>query len=216
MKRLYAKALNLLSGRDIMNTKTEANAKQNIITLPNILTLLRIVGSIILLFTAPFTGVFFTVYTLTGITDILDGFTARLTCGETEFGAKLDSAADLIFYSCLLIKILPKLLETLSPAIWTVLGGVILLRLIIYIMVIIKYHRFASIHSYLNKLTSIMVFFIAYAMTTEYALGYCWAALTVAVLATIEELLIHALSKEYTSRKKSIFIKLPKESAAKR
>lgn len=199
-----------------MINNTHVKAKQNLINLPNALTTMRIIGSVILLFASPFTLPFFIIYTLTGLTDVLDGFTARLTCGETEFGAKLDSAADLVFYGCLMIKILPALLNTLSPAIWTVLGIVILVRIIIYAMVFIKYRRFASIHSYLNKLTSIMVFLIAYAMVTEYALEYCWAALTVAVLATIEEFLIHASSKEYTSRKKSIFIKPSNEPPAKR
>lgn len=206
----------LLLGSDKMSKNKTSKAKPSLINLPNAMTLLRIAGSIVLLFAAPFTAVFYIIYTLTGITDILDGFTARMTCGETDFGAKLDSAADLIFYGCLLIKIFPKLLETLSPAIWAVLGGVILVRIVIYAMVFVRYKRFASIHSYLNKLTSIMVFFIAYAIITDYALAYCWAALTVAVLATAEELLIHATSKEYTSRRKSIFMKLPGEPAGKR
>lgn len=193
-----------------MINNTKLRSKTNIINLPNILTFLRIVGSITLIFTCPFTAAFYITYTLTGLTDVLDGFTARLMHSETEFGSKLDSAADLIFYSTLLFKIFPKLMEVLTPVIWTVLGIVILIRIFIYLMIFIKYKRFASIHSYLNKLTGIMVFFIAYLIAGEYALTYCWIALSVAAIATVEELLIHITSKGYTSSRKSIFIKQPK------
>ena len=59
----------------------------------NAITLLRISGTAVLLFLRPFSPAFFVVYTLTGVTDVLDGFVARKTGTASDFGAKLDSAA---------------------------------------------------------------------------------------------------------------------------
>ena len=75
----------------------------------NAITLLRISGTAVLLFLRPFSPAFFVVYTLTGVTDVLDGFVARKTGTASDFGAKLDSAADLLFYGVMLLKIFPVL-----------------------------------------------------------------------------------------------------------
>ena len=42
------------------------------------------------------------IYTFAGLTDVLDGWLARKTGRASEFGARLDSVADLLFYSVLL------------------------------------------------------------------------------------------------------------------
>ena len=65
--------------------------------LPNYITALRMVGSVCLIFIRPLSPLFFGVYTLAGITDALDGYIARKTHTASAFGAKLDSAADLLF-----------------------------------------------------------------------------------------------------------------------
>ena len=50
---------------------------------------------------------FFAIYALTGLTDVLDGWIARKMGSASQFGAKLDSVADLIFYAVMLIMIFP-------------------------------------------------------------------------------------------------------------
>ena len=63
----------------------------------DIITLLRIFGTILLLILKPLSVKFFLVSALTGITDVLDGWVARRLKITDDFGAKIDSVADLLF-----------------------------------------------------------------------------------------------------------------------
>lgn len=171
------------------------NNTPKILTLPNLLTIARIIGSAVLLLVTPFTAVFYIIYTLTGVTDVLDGFIARKTNTESELGARLDSISDLTFYSCLAIRIFPTLTEVLPDAIWYTLYTVLGIRALSYLCAYLKFGRFAAVHTYLNKLTGLMVFIIAYVITTPAAIPYCWAAVSVAGISSTEELAIHITSK---------------------
>lgn len=181
------------------------------LTVPNALTMMRITGTVILLFFPLRTVAFFIVYTACGVSDALDGLVARATKQASELGAKLDSIADLLFYAEMILKILPLLAETLPVWLWCGVGVVLLLRLCIYLTVAVKYRHFAAQHTYLNKLTSVMMFLLPYMMMWGITVGYCTAECVVAMLAAAEELFIHVSSKGYTPDKKSIFIGDSKE-----
>ena len=58
--------------------------------IPNIITLLRVAGSIGLLFYDVTSGVFWIIYSLCGISDIADGWLARKLHAESKTGAVLD------------------------------------------------------------------------------------------------------------------------------
>ena len=47
---------------------------------------------------------FLAVYTIAGLTDVLDGWLARKTGTASPFGARLDSIADLLFYGILILR----------------------------------------------------------------------------------------------------------------
>jgi len=96
--------------------------------LPNLITSIRILGTFCLLFTKPFTVAFYIIYTISGISDLLDGFVARRLKIESELGAKLDSIADLLFYSISTILILPELYRRLPVIIWYFVALIVLLR----------------------------------------------------------------------------------------
>jgi len=49
---------------------------------------------------------FLILYVICGLSDVLDGIIARKTNTTSNFGAKLDTIADFIFVTILLIKIL--------------------------------------------------------------------------------------------------------------
>ena len=87
-------------------------------SLPNYITFCRIIGSILLLFLKPFSIAFFAIYSICGISDLLDGYIARSTKTTSEFGAKLDSIADLSFYAVMFLKIFPTLIDTLPLWLW--------------------------------------------------------------------------------------------------
>ena len=80
---------------------------KRLFTLPNMLTCLRMVGAASLLFFALPSSAFYAVYAISGITDMLDGFLARAMKQESEFGSRLDSVADLLFYSVMIFKVFP-------------------------------------------------------------------------------------------------------------
>ena len=175
--------------------------------LPNILSYARIAGTIWLILMKPLTPLFLTIYTITGMTDVLDGAIARKYGTTSEKGAKLDSIADLLFYTLILIRIFPVMWVTLPKKIWIMVGAILLVRFVSYGTAAKKYHRFASLHTYLNKVTSLMVFLVPYAIISPAAIPYCWSVCVVAMIGSIEELILHLTSEEYDPSRKSLLIK---------
>lgn len=175
--------------------------------LPNILSYARIAGTIWLILMKPLTPLFLTIYTITGVTDILDGAIARKYGTTSEKGAKLDSIADLLFYTLILIRIFPVMWVTLPKKIWIMVGAILLVRFVSYGTAAKKYHRFASLHTYLNKVTGLMVFLVPYAIISPAAIPYCWGVCVVAMIGSIEELVMHLTSEKYDPSRKSLLIK---------
>lgn len=175
------------------------------VSLPNCITALRIMGTLLLLFTVPLSVIFFVVYVLCGVSDVLDGWIARATNNSTEFGAKLDSIADLLFYLVMLIKLLPVLWRLFPSWIWYMVGGVLLLRLASYITAAVKFKRFASVHTRLNKLTGAAVFLIPFFIMLPCAVLYCSGVCILAGIASAQELLLHICRDEYRTNKKALF-----------
>lgn len=175
------------------------------VSLPNCITALRIMGTLLLLFTVPLSVIFFVVYVLCGVSDVLDGWIARATNSATEFGAKLDSIADLLFYLVMLIKLLPVLWRLLPSWIWYMVGGVLLLRLASYVTAAVKFKRFASVHTRLNKLTGAAVFLIPFFIMLPRAVLYCSGVCVLAGIASAQELLLHICRDEYRTNKKALF-----------
>lgn len=177
--------------------------------IPNIITSFRIVGAAMLLitwpFSAPFSTVFYVIYTLCGFSDCIDGTVARLTDSCSETGTKLDSIADLIFYAVTMLIILPALIEQLPRKIWYWVGAVILIRIFSYLTAFLKYHRFASIHTWGNKLTGASLFIIPYIINQSFAGIVCTVICIISGLASLEELLIHLVSESYADEKKTLF-----------
>lgn len=173
--------------------------------IPNCITLLRMMGTVWLLHVPPLSAVFFVVYTLTGFTDALDGWAARKLGTASELGARLDSVADLLFYAVMLIRLCPVLRSIVPIELWYAVGGVLLLRLLSYAVVWVKYRLFASVHTYLNKLTGTAVFMVPYVISLPSAISLCWLICGIAALSSIEELLIHLCRKSYQTNTKSFW-----------
>lgn len=139
------------------------------------ITTMRMAATVFLFFLPLTSTLFVVIYTFAGITDVLDGWIARKSGKASEFGARLDSISDLFFYSVLLIRLFPILYRTLPGEIWYVVLAIILVRLAAYITAAVKYHRFASIHTWMNKLTGASVFLLPYILLVSSGVGYCWA-----------------------------------------
>ncbi len=137
---------------------------------------------------APFSTVFWTCYLGGGISDLLDGALACRLKTQSAAGAKLDSAADLVFAAAIAAFTVRYI--QFSVWLWACAGGIAALRLAGYGVGFVKYHTFSALHTYANKATGalIFVFPVLYATLglTVAAIILCAAAL----FSSIEELII--------------------------
>lgn len=155
------------------------------------ITSVRIAFSFILLLLPLRSAGFFAAYTVTGLTDVLDGWLARKTGTASQFGARLDSIADLLFYGVLLFRLFPVLWQTLPAAMWYVVAVIVLVRLAAYVAAAVRYRQFASLHTWLNKLTGVGVFLLPYVFVLSTGIVYSWVVCVLALAAAVEELTIH-------------------------
>ncbi len=176
--------------------------------LANIITCIRIIGTLCLIFIKPLGLSFFIVYTLSGLSDVFDGMVARRCGTSSQFGARLDSIADIVFYSVMLIKVFPIMLKQLPKEIWIFVLIVLSVRLLAYLTAAIKFQAFASLHTYLNKVTGFAIFLIPYFLNQAFTNTYCLIACIIAALSSLEELMIHILNKNGKKRIKTIFMLL--------
>ena len=122
----------------------------------NIITGIRIVLSVVLLFFPALSSAFFVLYVAGGLSDMIDGAVARKTGTVSEFGSRLDTFADIVFAAVCLIKLLP------------VLDGPVWLYVWIAVIAIIKFSsitagyfrqkKLVSVHSVLNKAAGFLLF----------------------------------------------------------
>ena len=124
----------------------------------NLVTLFRIVLSIALLFLPTLSVAFGILYLLCGISDMADGFVARKTHTETAMGAKLDSAADLLFVAVCAVKLLP--LVGLNTWLWIWTAAIALIKIAAMLLRFTRVHTFMPPHSSANKLTGVLLFLL--------------------------------------------------------
>ncbi len=188
----------------ILNKPQDKKAVLRKLSAADYITLIRILCTAVLIFIEPLCVGYYVMYSIAGISDIADGTVARATKTTSEFGAKLDSVADLLFYTVTLLKILPILISLLPKPIWYGVALALLLRLSAYITAAFKYRRFASQHTYMNKLTGLMVFLLPYVLQTSLGIIYSMATCAVGILGSLEELIMHITEKEYNTNKKTV------------
>ena len=137
--------------------------EQMIKNIANILTGFRILGSILLLFFPVFSEVFYSIYLFCGFSDMIDGAIARKTNSTSEFGAKMDTVADIVFVTVSLIKILPTIHIPGWLWIWGIVIAIIKIGNIIWGYVSRK--QFISLHTIMNKITGLLLFLLPLTMS---------------------------------------------------
>lgn len=130
---------------------------------------------------------FLVVYAYTGFTDVLDGFVARKLKIQSEFGGKLDSASDMFFYVTMMLKIFPLLVKYLPVFIMVTIYCIFGFRMILYLLVWMYRRKIVSSHSYLNKATGFVVYFVPFLIKTSIFPYYGGAACGVAILAAAHD-----------------------------
>lgn len=173
--------------------------------LPNLITMSRIILSVVILFTEPFHMMFYIIYSICAVSDMLDGMIARKTKTESNFGAKLDSAADMVLLAVLILVLYPRV--QLTTGIILAILTVAMVRLASIIIVARKYKTFAILHTLGNKAAGLMVFLLPYCLLLLQMEVLMYLCCLVAGLSAVEELMIHLMSDKLEINRRGVFFK---------
>ena len=171
--------------------------------LANGITVIRMICAGAIFVVSPKTITFWGAYVVGSLSDILDGFVARIFHIQSDIGAKLDSVADLMFVIALIFS----LIKYFSIPSW-VLISIIVMTTWRGVNLFIGYYRFrtfASIHTLLNKGVGGMVYGFPIIYLILGLTGSCILISVFAGLATLEEMLLLVSSDTLNCDKLSFF-----------
>lgn len=178
------------SGRAIRERVGEAQVKMARamrckLTIANALSVLRIVLGVALLALQALSPSFLALYAIAGLTDMLDGFVARRTKTESDFGAKLDSIADLALVVVCLAKVLA--VVSVPPWLWAWILAIAIVKVTTVISGLVMAKRLVLLHTTANRLAGIACFLVPFAMPALGVVTPAIPACAVATLAAIQE-----------------------------
>lgn len=142
----------------------------------NCITGFRILCSLILVFVRPFSPSFYGLYLAAGFSDMIDGTIARRTHTESDFGAKLDGIADLVFILVCLARLMPILRP--APWLWIWIGIIALIKLTNLICV---RGKAGFLHTLPNRLTGLILFLLP---LTLHLIDFRYSAIIVCMTAS--------------------------------
>ena len=151
----------------------------------NIVTGCRVLGSVLLLFFPVFSEAFYILYIICGFSDMIDGTLARKTNSDGELGAKLDTAADLVFVTVSLMKILPAIHIPRWLWGWGVVIAIIKIGSIVWGYVSEK--QFTSLHTMMNKVTGLLLFLLPLTISFVELKYSAMVVCAIATFAAIQE-----------------------------
>ena len=151
----------------------------------NILTGFRILGSILLLFFPVFSVSFYSIYLLCGLSDMIDGTIAKKTNSASEFGAKLDTVADLLFVAVSLIKLLP--IIHIPGWLWIWGSAIAIIKIGNIIWGYVSKKQFIALHTVMNKITGLLLFLLPLTLSFAELKYSSIVVCSIATFATIQE-----------------------------
>ncbi len=177
------------------------------ITIPNILSAYRIITFPLILFLAlnKHENLFVILLIVNLITDILDGFIARTFSMQTEFGARLDSIADIGTYILAIIGIFMFKANEFKPHLES-FYVFIFLFLSANLLSLVKFKRLPSLHLYSWKIGGYiqgLFFFILFVFgfyPSFYYFMIIWG-----ILSFLEHICIQLLINRMQSNLKGLF-----------
>lgn len=116
-----------------------------------------------MLFCPVFSRAFYALYITAGVSDIVDGTIARKTGTASEFGSKLDSAADFVLVLVCLIKLIPVIHVPIWLIIWIIMIAVI--KAINLVSGYVMRKEMVALHTVMNKVTGILLFVLPLTLT---------------------------------------------------
>ena len=192
--------------RTAAEPSAEAFLSNRLLTIPNIICGIRLVGSFVLVVIAWFdrSELFLWVFLLLAVSDWIDGKLAILLNQRSVFGARLDSWADAALYAALLIGAVMMYGETLGAEIaW------LIPPLAAYVIStaagIWKYRRWPSYHTRAAKIGWFLTLIGAIGLFTDWSLWPLRIALAFATLTNLEALAITIISPNWRTNVASIY-----------
>ena len=151
----------------------------------NALTICRIALCAALLILDAFSPPFFAIYTLAGLTDMLDGYVARRTGTESALGAKLDSIADLVLAIVCLVKMLPAI--DMPAWLWVWVTVIAFVKAVNVVSGLVVERRLVMPHTIANKVAGLVVFLVPFAIPLIGITAPTIIACSVAPFAAVQE-----------------------------
>lgn len=146
----------------------------------NIITGLRILCSVLMLFFPILSIGFYIFYSICGISDMIDGTIARKTIAVSDFGAKLDTIADFIFFVIAFIKFVPVI--NIPPWLWFWIMAIAIIKIGNIVLGVLQKKKFVSLHTKMNKNVGFVLFVLPFTLTF---IEQIYSFTVVCILATI-------------------------------
>lgn len=131
-------------------------------------------------------AVFWTLYLLCGLSDVLDGAVARSTGTVSRLGARLDTTADIIFVAVWIVLFIPAM--NVGRLLWIWTGVIALIKVVNVISGLAMKKGFAAKHTPANKATGILLFLLPIVILLEVIkVPYIVLVCLLATFAAIQE-----------------------------
>lgn len=128
--------------------------------IPNILSSVRIVTALILIAFSGLSAVFLVLFCVCGITDVLDGPIARATGTTSTFGAKLDTAGDILMFLAMGKALLIDRTVTYKTVLWFLIP--LFGMFVSAVIAKLRFNNFFFIHTVFAKLFGAVCFFLPF------------------------------------------------------
>ena len=154
----------------------------------NVITGVRIVCALSLIFCPAFSIWFYVLYIVGGVSDVLDGAAARHFGKETRFGAQLDTAADIVFSAIVIMKVVRAISIPMWLVVWIICIAV--MKCVSIFIGLILYKRFISEHTVMNKICGVLLFAVPFCVgwfPRQQTLALIILTCAAATLAAVQE-----------------------------
>ncbi|MEZ5323882.1 MAG: CDP-alcohol phosphatidyltransferase family protein [Verrucomicrobiales bacterium] len=181
-------------------------------TLPNVLCVVRFIGSFALLPLALadqsywFVGLYLMLIT----SDLIDGPIARKFHQRSDSGAHLDSIADITLNACLLAGVARLCWTTLQHEL-LIVGLVIGSYCLSQAFGFWKYRRLLSYHTYIAKFSQWLAMLAAVSLILEWSVWPLHVASIIAILGNLEAIAITAVLKRWQTDVQTLFRAWPSD-----
>ena len=187
-----------MTAPDPSDSAANSPYRDRIVTIPNIICALRLLGSFVLIGVAISLKpeLFAVIFTVLSLSDWIDGKLARWLNQRSEFGARLDSFADAALYGALFFGLFWLKLDVMkAEAAWWIVA------LLSYVLTtsfgLWKFGRIPSYHTYGAKTTQWLILGAILALLLEYSVWPFRIAMIGVTLTNLEATAMTWILKEW-------------------